>query len=62
VDDCTVQGFFVDGIGHLPRGYVVLKIGYMASADELLQFVHARVMSTDRLLGNFTALIKGLFK
>jgi hypothetical protein len=37
VDDCAVQGHFVDGIGHLPRAYVVLRYGYTASADELLQ-------------------------
>ena len=45
----------MDGVGNLPRAYVVLKSGYMASADELLQFVHARVVATDRLRGKINA-------
>jgi len=25
VDDCAVQGFYVDGVGHLPRAYVAFR-------------------------------------
>ena len=58
VDDCAVQGHFIDGVGHLPRAYVVLKYGYTASADELLQFVQARVLDTERLRGGVVFIDK----
>ena len=51
VDDCIVQGHSIDGIGHLPRAYIVTKSGYEATADEILSFVHARVTDTDKLRG-----------
>jgi len=45
VEDCTVQDFNIDGIGGLPRAYVVMKSGYSASADELLQYLDSRILS-----------------
>ena len=35
VQDCTVQGFHVEGIGELPRAYVVQKPGYETTSEEL---------------------------
>ena len=58
VDDCTVQGHFVDGVGNLPRAYVVLRYGYTASADDLLQFVHSRVLDTERVRGGVVFIEK----
>ena len=58
VDDCAVQGHYVEGIGHLPRAYVVLRYGYTASADDLLQFVHSRVLDTERLRGGVVFIEK----
>ena len=49
VEDCTVQGFPVDGIGELPRAYVVLKSGYEATSEELLSYVDCRTIQTDKL-------------
>eukprot|EP00094_Tigriopus_californicus_P002372 TCALIF_02290-PA protein Name:"Similar to 4cl2 Probable 4-coumarate--CoA ligase 2 (Dictyostelium discoideum)" AED:0.08 eAED:0.08 QI:10/0.81/0.83/0.91/0.90/0.83/12/272/929 len=51
VDDCSVQAFHVDGIGDLPRAFVVLKTGYEATAEEILQFAHSRLAHTDHLRG-----------
>ena len=42
VDDATVTGFDVKGIGHLPRAYVVIKKGYSATAEEILSYANAR--------------------
>ena len=42
VDDATVTGFAVKGIGHLPRAYVVIKDGYSATAEEILSYANAR--------------------
>jgi acyl-coenzyme A synthetase/AMP-(fatty) acid ligase len=51
VDDCAVQGHLVDGIGHLPRAYIVLRYGYTASAEELLQVWHnIAVFKTSKML------------
>merc|ERR1719495_668069 len=49
VYDCTIQDFNIDGIGSLPRAYVVLKPGYSASSDDLLQFVDSRVNEASKL-------------
>ena len=51
VSDCIVQGHTVEGIGDLPRAYIVTKSGYEATAEEILSFVHARVADTDRIRG-----------
>ena len=51
VDDCIVQGHTVEGIGDLPRAYIVTKSGYEATADEILSYVHARVADADRIRG-----------
>ena len=51
VEDCSVQGFLVDGVGHIPRAYVSLKSGYMATGEDLVQHANARVAVTERLLG-----------
>ena len=51
VEDCTVQGFRVDGIGELPRAYVVLKSGYEATSEELLSYVDSRTLATEKLRG-----------
>ena len=42
VDDATVTGFAVKGIGHLPRAYIVIKKGYSATAEEILSYANAR--------------------
>ena len=42
VDDATVTGFNVKGIGHLPRAYVVIKKGYSSTAEEILSYANAR--------------------
>ena len=42
VDDATVTGFYVKGIGHLPRAYVVIKKGYSATAEEIISYANAR--------------------
>ena len=42
VDDATVTGFHVKGIGHLPRAYVVIKKGYSATAEEIISYANAR--------------------
>ena len=42
VDDATVTGFYVKGIGHLPRAYVVIKKGYSSTAEEILSYANAR--------------------
>jgi len=51
VDDCTVAGFTIEGVGQVPRAYISLKSGYAISAEDLIQYVNARVIVTDRLLG-----------
>ena len=58
VDDCSIQGFHVPGIGNLPRAYVVLKHGYMISADELIQHVNSRVPVIERILGGIVFVDK----
>ena len=58
VDDCSIQGFHVPGIGNLPRAYVVLKHGYMISADELIQHVNSRVPVIERILGGLVFVDK----
>ena len=59
VEDCTVQDFHIDGIGALPRAYVVMKAGYSASAEELLQFVDSRILNeTDKLRGGIVFIDK----
>merc|ERR1712029_327214 len=58
VDDCTVQDFNIDGIGSLPRAYVVMKSGYSASSDELLQFVDSRVNEASKLRGGIVFVDK----
>ena len=40
----------MDGIGALPRAYVALKVGYSASAEELLQFIDSRIVSESEKL------------
>ena len=42
VEDATVTGFHVKGIGHLPRAYVVIKKGYSSTAEEILAYANAR--------------------
>ncbi len=42
VDDAVVTGYNVDGIGQLPRAYVVLKNGYAATAEDVLAFANSR--------------------
>ena len=42
VEDATVTGFRVKGIGHLPRAYVVVKKGYSSTAEEILAYANAR--------------------
>jgi len=49
VDDCTVQEFNIEGVGSLPRAYVVMKSGYSASSDDLIQYVESRVDEASRL-------------
>ena len=49
VDDCTVQEFNIEGVGSLPRAYVVMKSGYSATADDLIQYVESRVDEASRL-------------
>ena len=51
VEDCTVAGFTIEGVGQVPRAYICLKAGYAISAEDLIQYVNARVIVTDRLLG-----------
>ena len=51
VEDCTVAGFTIEGVGQVPRAYISLKSGYAISAEDLIQYVNARVLVTDRLLG-----------
>ena len=46
VDDATVTGFHVKGIGHLPRAYVVIKKGHSVTADEILTYANARYAIT----------------
>ena len=59
MSDCTVQGFPVDGIGELPRAFVVLKSGYQATAEELLAFVDGRtVTEAERLKAGIVFLDK----
>ena len=49
MEDCTVQGFRVEGIGELPRAYVVQKPGYETTSEELLAFVDYRTLQTEKL-------------
>jgi len=59
VEDCTVQDFHIEGIGSLPRAYVVMKAGYSASADELLQYYDSRILSeTEKLRGGIVFVDK----
>jgi len=59
VEDCTVQAFNIDGIGSLPRAYVVMKVGYSASAEELLQYLDSRTLSeADKLRGGIVFVDK----
>ena len=51
MEDCTVAGFTIEGVGQVPRAYISLKSGYVISAEDLIQYVNARVIVTDRLLG-----------
>ena len=61
VQDVVVQGFNVEGVGQLPRAYVIVKTGYMVSAEELIQFANAKVYLTDRLLGG-VVFVDNLYK
>ena len=57
--DCTVHGYKVDGIGELPRAYVVLKSGYEATAEDLLAYVDTRAISeTEKLRGGIVFVEK----
>ena len=47
----AVQGYKVEGVGQLPRAYVIVKSGYMLSAEDLIQYTNSRVSSNERLLG-----------
>ena len=48
----TAKFDFFYCLGHLPRAYVVLKFGYMVSAEDLVQHVNSRVSQfTERLVG-----------
>ena len=49
VEDCTVHGFRVEGIGELPRAYIVLKCGYEASSEEIISYVDYRTQQTEKL-------------
>ena len=49
VQDCTVQGFRVEGIGELPRAYVVQKPGYETTSEELLAYVDYRTVPNEKL-------------
>ena len=55
VDDATVTGFYVKGLGRLPRAYVVIKKGYSSTAEEILSYANARYVlrltSMSRQLG-----------
>ena len=46
VEDATVTGFYVKGIGRLPRAYVVIKKGYSSTAEEILAYANARYQYT----------------
>ncbi len=48
VADCAVVGHSVQGVGHLPRAFVQLKGGYEATAEDIQNFVGARVADTDK--------------
>jgi len=58
VEDATVTGFHVKGIGHLPRAYVVIKKGYSSTAEEILAYANARLPDTDRLRGGLVLVEK----
>ena len=49
VEDCTVAGYRVEGIGELPRAYVVQKQGYETTSEELLSYVDYRTHCTEKL-------------
>ena len=59
VEDCSVQGFQIQGIGTLPRAYIILKSGYIASAEELVHHVNSKVDITERLLGGVAFVESG---
>ena len=61
VQDVVVQGFNIEGVGQLPRAYVIVKSGYMVSADDLVQYANARVDLTNRLLGG-VVFVDNLYK
>jgi acyl-coenzyme A synthetase/AMP-(fatty) acid ligase len=49
VEDCTVTGFRVEGIGELPRAYIVQKHGYETTSEEILAYVDYRTPHTEKL-------------
>ena len=51
VEDCTVQGALVEGIGDLPRAYIVQKPGYDATSEEILSYTDYRTPETEKLRG-----------
>ena len=51
MEDCTVQGALVEGIGDLPRAYIVQKPGYDATSEEILSYADYRTPETEKLRG-----------
>ena len=58
VEDAVIQGIHYEGIGDLPRGYVVLKPGYGVTGEDILHHINNRVLETERLRGGIVIVDK----
>ena len=58
VDDVCVAGLKIAGVGQIPRAYVVLKSGYQATGEEIVQFSQARLAEPDWIRGGIVFVEK----